>query len=494
MLSGFEVVFSMGGMLFMALGVVLGVLIGATPGLSPSMGVALLVPLSFQMSPEVAFVFFVSVYQASNYGGSITAILLNAPGTPSAVVTALDGYEMTRKGNATGALFYAVFASAIGGFVGGLVLILFAIPMAQFGLLFGPAEYFALAFLGLSTVVGFQKGGASKALIALGIGLFLSTIGTDPFSGEERLTFGIIDLYDGVSFIPVMIGFFALAEIFHRVEKGQLSFKSPGVLERMSDQLAGVWRERKVLVRPLLQSSLLGTFIGIIPGAGSAVASFLSYGQARSYASDREEFGEGAVGGVIASEAANSSSVGGALVPLVALGIPGSATDAVLLGALALHGLVAGPELITTEPGLVYGIFLTVLLSNVLIFIFGFYGNSLFSQVTRISPRLLYPLIICLSLLGSYTIRNSLIDCWVCLASGLVGWLCKREGIPAAPIVLGLVLGGMLEINFRRAILIGGPSVFFESPGALMMLLLSLGFLIWPLIGRWRGRRLQMTS
>ena len=328
-LSGLEVIFSFSGFLFLALGVVLGVLIGATPGLSPSMGVALLVPLSFQMEPEIAFVFFVAVYQASNYGGSITAILLNAPGTPSAVVTALDGYEMTRKGQASLALFYAVFSSAIGGLIGGIILILFAIPMAQFGLLFGPAEYFALAFLGLSTVVGFQKGAVVKSIIALALGLLLSTIGTDPFSGDERLTFGLLDLYDGVSFIPVMIGFFALAEIFHRIEKGQLEFKSPGKLESIQAQLVAVWKARSRITRPLLQSSVFGTFIGIIPGAGSAVASFLSYGQARGYAKDKEEFGEGAVGGVIASEAANSSSVGGALVPLIALGIPGSATDAV---------------------------------------------------------------------------------------------------------------------------------------------------------------------
>jgi putative tricarboxylic transport membrane protein len=364
LLSGLEVVFSFWGVLYVALGVVLGVLIGATPGLSPSMGVALLVPLSYRMSPELAFVFFVSVYQASNYGGSITAILLNAPGTPSAVVTALDGYEMTRKGKASLALFYAVFASAVGGLIGGVTLILFAIPLSHFGLLFGPAEYFALALLGLSTVVGFQRGSVSKALIALSLGLLLSTVGTDPISGEARLTFGNFDLYDGISFIPVMIGFFALAEIFSRIERQQLSFQSPGALEPIRKQLGEFWEKRTTFLRPLVQSSFLGTCIGVIPGAGSAVASFISYGQARGYAKDREEFGSGAVNGIVASEAANSSSVGGALVPLIALGIPGSATDAVLLGALALHGLVAGPELILSSPRLVYGIFLAVLLAN----------------------------------------------------------------------------------------------------------------------------------
>ncbi|MCI5064992.1 tripartite tricarboxylate transporter permease [bacterium] len=489
LLRGAEVLFSFSGVFFVALGVLLGIVIGATPGLSPSMGVALLVPLSFRMPSELAFIFFVAVYQASNYGGSITAILLNAPGTPSAVVTALDGYPLTQRGKASLALFYAVFASAIGGIIGGVILILFAIPMASFGLLFGPAEYFALALLGLSTVVGFHKGSMWGSLIALSLGLLLSTVGSDPIEGSPRLTFGVFDLYDGVSFIPVMIGFFALAEIFHRVEKGSLSSPVRSALEGLSVQLREVWEGRRALVRPLLQSSLFGTCIGIIPGAGSAVASFLSYGQAQRYAKDREDFGKGAASGLVASEAANSSSVGGALVPLIALGIPGSATDAVLLGALALKGLVAGPELINQEPQLVYGIFLAVLLANLFVFFFGFFGNRLFAHVTRISPKLLYPMILSLSLLGSYTIRNSLLDCWVCLISGGIGWLCKREGIPAAPIVLGLVLGGMLETNLRRVLLAGdGLAPLYERSGALCLLVLSGVFLLSPLLARLRSR------
>lgn len=482
LLGGIDVVFSMSGLLFVSLGVFLGILIGATPGLSPSMGVALLVPLSFRMEPEVAFVFFVAVYQASNYGGSITAILLNAPGTPSSVVTAMDGYPLARRGFAAKALFYAVFSSALGGLIGGILLILFTAPIAQIGLVFGPAEYFALALLGLSTVIGFYKGPMSRALIALSLGLLLSTIGTDPITGQERLTFGLIDLYDGVSFIPVMIGFFALGEIFSRIEEDYLRQTEPTRLDKVTTQIRSVWADRRMILRPLLQSSLMGTFIGVIPGAGSAVASFLAYGQAAGYAEDRSEYGDGAISGVVASEAANSSSVGGALVPLVSLGIPGSATDAVLLGALALHGLAVGPELIHTEPRLVYGIFVAVLLANIVIFFFGLYGNALFILVTRVSPRVLYPMILCLSLTGSYTIRNAMIDCWICLIAGGLGWLAKRQGIPAAPIILGLVLGSLLEMNFRRALLMGGVELFLERPIALALLALSLFCLFAPFI------------
>ncbi|NBW39951.1 C4-dicarboxylate ABC transporter permease [bacterium] len=480
LIGGIDVVFSLSGFLFVLLGVFLGILIGATPGLSPSMGVALLVPLSFRMEPEVAFVFFVAVYQASNYGGSITAILLNAPGTPSSVVTAMDGYVLTKKGLADKALSYAVFSSALGGLIGGIVLLLFTAPIAKVGLMFGPAEYFALALLGLCTVIGFHKGSMSKAFIALSFGLLLSTIGTDPITGQERMTFGLIELYDGVSFIPVMIGFFALGEIFSRIEENQLVLAAPARLERVVSQVRSIWDNRRLILRPLFQSSVMGTFIGVIPGAGSAVASFLAYGQAATYAKDKEEYGDGALTGVIASEAANSSSVGGALVPLVSLGIPGSATDAVLLGALALHGLAVGPELMTTEPRLVYGIFIAVLLANVMIFLCGMYGNTLFVAVTRISPKVLYPIILCLAMTGSFTIRNAMIDCWVCLIAGGLGWLAKRQGIPAAPIILGLVLGSLLETNFRRSILMGGIEFFFTKPLALGLLTLSLLCLITP--------------
>ncbi|MCB0332158.1 MAG: tripartite tricarboxylate transporter permease [Bdellovibrionales bacterium] len=477
--AGAEVLFSPYGMALLVLGVVLGIAIGATPGLSPSMGVALLVPMSYGMEPAYAFAFFVAVYQAANYGGSLTAITLNAPGTPSAVVTALDGYKMTTQGKGGEALGYAVIASSLGGLFGGIVLMLFAIPLAGFGLQFGPHEYFALALFGLSTVIGFSGGKWKKTFIAVLFGLLLATIGTDTFTGEERFTLGFFELYDGFSFIPVMIGLFALAEIFSRLEEMVLS--SENEVPIIEDTGLGFFRSIGRFKKTLFQSSLIGTLIGIVPGAGATIASFISYGQAKRSSTKSDSFGEGSPEGIVASEAANSSSVGGALIPLLSLGIPGSATDAVLLGAMSMHGLVAGPELFQTAPEIVYGIFLAVILANFAIFFFGYFGSRLWLKVADVRESYLFPVIFALCLLGSFTIRNSLFDCWTCLLFGFVGWLFRKYDYQAAPIVLGLVLGDMIETNLRRAFLMGDSTQFFTRPLCLFFLVCAVLLFLSPL-------------
>lgn len=481
-IAGLAVAFSMQGFLFILLGVVLGIILGATPGFSPSMGVALLVPLSFGMDPLVAFPFFVAVYQASNYGGSITAVLLNAPGTPASVVTALDGYQLSKRGESKRALAAALSASALGGAVGAVVLILFAIPIAHFGLAFGPPEYFALGILGLSTVVGFSGKSPLKAAVGTCFGLFLSTVGADPFTSEERFTLGFFELFDGFSFIPVMIGLFALGEIFGQIADPKAAPKSAAKLTASIDLRAvfSALRFPKVFA----QSSLLGAVIGVVPGAGATIASFISHSQARRFSKKPDELGKGSEEGVVASEAANSASVGGALIPLLSLGIPGSATDAVLLGAFVLHGLVAGPELFQTDPELVYGIFMAVFLANILILILGTLGNRFWLSIASLPREYLFPTVIALCLVGSYTIRNSLFDSGVCLAFGLIGWLGKRAGYHPAPIVLGMVLGEMIEMNLRRSLLLGGFEVFYSSPLASVLLLVSVSSLLFPALRR----------
>jgi len=485
---GLALVLTPVGLGLIAGGVLLGILIGATPGLSPSMGVALLVPFSYGMDPALAFVFFVAVYQAANYGGSITAIAINAPGTPSAVVTALDGFQLTKKGRPGEAMGIAVCSSAVGGFVGAIILILFAIPVAQFGLRFGPSEYFALAVFGLTTVVAFAEKNWLKTFIGITLGLLVSCIGTDPFLGDERFTLGVVELFDGVAFIPVMIGLFALGEIFSQIEKGLV--KNEGSEKSFSSALPS-WQVLNRLKKTILRSSIIGTLIGVIPGAGATIASFISYGQAKRASEKKIQqddsllpFGEGAAEGIAASEAANSSSVGGALVPLLSLGIPGSATDAVLLGALSLHGLVAGPELFHTHPDIVYGIFSCLFIANIFILLFGILGNRLWLSVIRIPRTLLYPLILSLCLLGSYTMNNSLFDSWVCLFAGVAGWQLKRFGYKPAPIVLGLVLGNMLEMNYRRVFMMGGAELFVTRPISLVLLSLSVVTLVVPLVRR----------
>ncbi len=483
-LAGGEVLFSLWGMLCVFCGVLVGILIGATPGLSPSMGVALLVPFSYGMDPAHAFIFFIAAYQAANYGGSITAIVLHVPGTPASIVTAMDGYKMTERGEAEKALGTALISSTIGGLFGACILIAAALPLARLGLLFGPAEYFSLAFFGLATVVAFSRGKMLKSALALGLGLLLSTVGTDPFSGMERFTFGSYELYDGINFLPVMIGVFALGELMSNFEKEQVRGVVKSIqLTKLFPPFSLVANAKKIL----FQSSLLGTGIGIIPGAGATIASFIAYAKAKGSSSQAEDFGNGASDGVIASEAANSSSVGGALVPLLALGIPGSATDAVLLGALSLHGLVAGPELFRTNPEVVYGILLSLFVANLVIYLLGSLGNRFWLKVISLPQAHVTAFIFCLCFLGSFTVKNSLIDVWVCFAAGIMGWAMKQRGYSPAALILGLVLGAMLETNLRRALLIGGwQMLVIDKPVSAALLILS-ALLIFGAV--WKNKR-----
>jgi putative tricarboxylic transport membrane protein len=473
-LSGFSAI--LGGTLF-------GIVVGAIPGLSPAMGVALLIPFTYSMTPSHAFILFVAAYQAANYGGSITAIAINAPGTPSSAVTAIDGYELTKRGQSGAALSTSLYASVVGGFIGAIILLLVALPLASIALMFGPAEYCCLAFLGLTTVVSFGKGNYLKSLSSLFLGLLLSCVGLDPFSGTARFTFGQISLFDGISLVPAMIGLFALSEVFRSDLREQLPFE---LEEEEGTTLVPV---ASLPLRPVLRSSIIGTFIGIIPGAGATIASFISYAVAKNRSTKSEEFGSGSLEGIAASEAANSSSVGGALVPLLALGIPGSATDAVLLGALTLHGLVAGPELFVSQPTVVYGMLSAVLISNIFILLLGLLGNKLWIQIVKIPSEILNALIISMSILGSYTVSNSTSDCWTCFLFGVLGWVLKSNKYPLAPVVLGLVLGQMIELNLRRAHLMGGWSIFVQSPLCIVLLLSSLAALLQVMIHRSRSEK-----
>lgn len=474
---GFAIVFTVKGMFMIIIGVILGILIGATPGMSPSMGVALLVPFSYGMNPVSAFILFVSVYQAANYGGSITAVAINTPGTPSAVVTAIDGYKLTEKGKPGEGLGAALIASVTGGFLGTIILMFFSIPLAKAGLKFGPAEYFSLAFFGLTTVSSLGGSNWVKAFISVAFGLLISTIGMDPISGASRFDFGIVNLFDGFTLIPSMIGLFALGEIFLSIEK-----YLPGAqktIKFFSSKLPS-FKEFWGIKNIILKSSILGTTIGIIPGAGATIATFISYGEAKRTSKHPELFGTGIIDGVAASEAANSSSVGGALVPLLSLGIPGSATTAVLIGALMLHGLVPGPELFQKSPQIPYGIFASLIFANLFILIFGLLGNRLWLRIISFPKSLIYPLILGISVLGSYSVKNSLFDVWVCLGFGIIGWIFKKYKFPVAPVVLGMVLGGMMENSLRQALMMGGPTIFIKSPISLVLLTLSLLLFIKP--------------
>ncbi len=474
-------------LLVIAAGVVVGILGGAMPGISPSMAVALLLPFTFGMTPSMGLVMLCAIYLAANYGGSITAVMINTPGTPSAVVTAFDGYPLTRNGKAGTALGISLIASVVGGFVGIIILVLFSAPLARFALKFWPAEYFALAILGLSTIASLGGGRWLESFIAVLLGLLLNTIGLDPLSGVSRYTFDVLRLYDGFSFIPVLIGLFALSEVFSGIESGEI-----GHPPAAPDKERSPWpslRDYMKLKFSMLRAGVLGTVIGIFPGAGGTIASFIAYDVEKRLSKNPAEFGQGAPAGVAAAEASNSASVGGALVPLLTLGIPGSSSAAVLIGALMIHNLQPGPELFTKHPEIIYSLFSSLLVANGFILALGLLGARLWIKAALIPKRLLYPLIFAFSFIGSYAVRSSVFDVGVCLVFGLVGWLLSRAKFPVSPVVLGMILGTMIEKNLRATLMMGGFSLFVQRPLSLTLLLLALASVAVPALRERRAAR-----
>ncbi|MEE2001142.1 tripartite tricarboxylate transporter permease [Alkalimonas sp. MEB108] len=459
-------------------GLVIGIVVGAIPGLSPSMGVALLVPFTYGMSPMLALILLLAIYIGASYGGSITAITINAPGTASAVVTAIDGHAMTRQGRPARALGISIVTSAVAGMLGTLVLMLFSQPLAAIAVTFHPAEYFALALFGLATISSLAGANWLKAFIAAIIGLLINTIGTDPISGADRFTFNYTPLSDGFLLIPALIGLFALSEVFSRIE--QRDFRKER-LNEVQDRWPGFvtyWRLKWVTLR----SAFIGTLIGVFPGAGATIASFISYDIAKKQSQTPEQFGQGSDEGVAAAEAANSGSVGGAMVPLLTLGIPGSATTAVLVGAMMIHKLNPGPQLFLSSPELMYSLFAAMLLANLALLLVGLAGSRLWIRVTEVPKPVLFVLISLMAVIGAYSVRNSMFDVFCCLSFGILGWILKRKDYPLAPVILGMVLGSIAETNFRRAVMMDGYDVFLTRPISAVLLGLALLSFVLPLL------------
>ena len=469
--DGFGYLVGFAPLIAIVVGVILGILTGAMPGLSPSMGVALLVPFTYKMPPQIALILLVSIYIAANYGGSITAVTINTPGTPSAVVTAFDGYPLTLQGKAGVGLGVSLVSSTVGGVIGTIILIFFSVPLAALAVRLHPAEYFALAIFGLTTVASLGGKNWPKAFIAALIGLFINTIGIDPISGVKRFTFGTYRLYDGFALIPALIGLFALSEVFMRLEEFKLEKDKEAVLGKTEwPSLLDYWKLKMTIIK----TSIMGTIIGIFPGAGATIATFLAYDFTKKSSKDPDSFGQGNPEGVAAAEASNSSSVGGALVPLLALGIPGSATTAVLVGALMIHDITPGPLLFTERPDIVYALFAACMVANGVMLALGLLGSRLWVKVTDIPKKVLFPCILAISIIGSFSVGYSFFDVATCIGFGFVGWVLKKYGYPGAPIVLGMVLGSLAETNFRRAVIMGGYSVFFVRPACVILLLVAL--------------------
>lgn len=471
---------SLTNLLFCFLGTVVGIVIGALPGFTSTMGIALFIPFTYSMHPATGMIFLVSIYCSSTYGGSISAILINTPGTPSAVITTIDGYEMTKNGEGGRALAMAVFSSLIGGLVSAFALLLIAPPLARLVLLFGPVEVFYLALFGLSVIVGFSKGSLVKGLVSGVVGLLLATVGVDMISGVYRYTFDNVSLFEGIPIVPLVIGLFSACQVFALGEQRRTTIVhdiatfSDSSMPRLSD-IKDNWFN-------MLRSSVIGTVVGIVPAAGMSIACAIAYNEAKRASKHPEKFGHGSIEGVIASEAANNGVTGGSLVPLLTLGVPGNTVSAIFLGGLLIHGLRPGVQLFTKHADITYTLLLGLFVANIMMFIVGLFAAKQVAKVTKVSTDMLAPVIMVLCVVGSYAIRNNLFDTGVMMTFGIVGYLMKRWGYSTPSLVLGVILGPMAEGEFRRAIMLskGDWSYFYSSPVSLILLALITMSLLGP--------------
>ena len=472
-------------------GVFLGTVVGIMPGLGPPATIAMLLPLTFQMAPASAMIMLSGIYYGAKYGGSTTSILLNVPGESASVVTCLDGYQMARKGRAGAALGIAAIASFIAGTVGVLGLMLVAPPLAKFALSFSSPEYFALMVLGLAMVVLLAGRSMLKALLAMLVGLWIATMGTDLFSSTSRFTFGNMEMLDGIDFVVVAIGIFALGEVFCNMETREAAQVLP--VPKGLRNLLPTMQDMKDCRFAFINGSVVGFITGVLPGAGSTIASFISYGIEKAVSKRRELFGTGIIEGVAAPEGANNSETGGALVPLLTQGIPGSGTTAILLAALVLWGFKPGPLLIQEHPDLFWGLVASMYIGNVMLLVLNLPLVPVFAQLLRLPVHILYPLIFGISIVGVYTVSGSLFDLSMLMAFGLLGYLMRKLDYPAAPMVLGLVLGDAMERALRQSLMMsqGDLMILVGRPISAVMLGLALLVLLVPVFGRLNRLRLQ---
>ncbi|WP_320130237.1 tripartite tricarboxylate transporter permease [uncultured Sphaerochaeta sp.] len=473
-------VFNFQILLFIIIGVFTGICIGSLPGLTATMGVALVLPLTFGMEAAPGILLLIGVYVGAIYGGSISAILLRTPGTPAAAATVLDGYEFSKRGESGRALGISTISSFIGGLVSVAALWLISPQLAKLALKFSAPEFFLLAVFGLSIISSISGNSLAKGLLCGALGISLSFIGIDSITGYPRFTFNDINLLSGMSFIPVMIGLFAMSQAFTTIEN---IFSADQVAQKVSK----VWPTKadwKVIFKTAPVSGMIGTFIGIVPGAGAEIGAFVSYSQAKRFSKHPELFGTGIPEGVAAPEAGNNGVTGGALIPMLTMGVPGDAVAAILIGALTVQGLQPGPLLFTEHTTLVYSIFLGMFIANCTMLILGLSCLKLFVKVLSVPKTILTPMIFILCIVGSYAINTSFFDVGVMLFFGILGYFMQKADISVSPAVLGIILGPMAESNFRRALLMseGSYKIFFSSAIAIVFIALIFFTLFVPYI------------
>jgi putative tricarboxylic transport membrane protein len=470
LLLGLSVALTPENLLYAVLGCVFGTLIGVLPGIGPSAGTALLIPLTARLPPTGAIIMLTAIFYGTQYGGTITSILLNVPGEAASAITCIDGHQMAKKGRAGAALSVAAIGSFIGGTFATIALVCVAGPLTQVALEFGPVEFFALMVLGLSLLMGLAGDSMVKALMMGAVGLLLAMIGMDPVRGAPRFTFGMMELLDGLNFVPVIMGLFGLSEILENAEK-KLS-QSVGA---EVGSLIPSRQEVRDSAAPVIRGSIVGTLLGLVPGMTGSMSSFLSYSMEKKLSKHPDRFGHGAVEGVAGPETANNAHANGALIPLFTLGIPASPTVAVLMGAFMMNGLIPGPFLFREQPALVWGVIASFFVGNVILVILNLPLISIWVKILKIPYSILFAVILAFMVIGAYGVENSIFDVAVMLISGVAAYLLKKFDFPMAPIVLTLILGPVMERALRRSMEMsqGDISILFSSPLAVVLLILS---------------------
>ena len=470
------------------LGTITGIIVGALPGLGTVLGLVMALPFTYAMDPATAIALLLAMYVSSIYGGSISAILINVPGTPQSAASVFDGYPMAQRGDGALALGFATIASFFGGIFSLIVLVLVAPLLARVALEFGPIETFALIVFALTTIAWVSSGEMLKGLLSATLGLFLSLIGPDSMSGDIRFHFGNLFLSAGLTVIPLLIGFFAISEILHQA--GTLKDAATPAVKGGGFRVPP-WSQWRPRIVTLLRSSAIGSFIGVLPGTGAAAAVFVSYADAKRRAPDPDKYGKGEPSGLIASEASNNAVSGGAMVPMLSLGIPGDGGTVVLMGALVIHGVIPGVRLFSQQPDLVTQIFVLLVFANVFMLFIGGAGANIFSRLLAIPATLLMPLVFMMSVVGAFAIRSNPIDLAVIAIFGLIGLVLRLNRFPPAPIIIGFVLGQPLEVSLRQGLILTDRNflAFFQQPIALGLFVIT-GLIVLNLfgLGRWVSR------
>jgi putative tricarboxylic transport membrane protein len=457
--------------------------IGALPGLSGTMGVALLIPVTFGMDPIAGLTMLTVIYTTSTYGGSFAAILLHTPGTPSNAASTIEGYQLTLQGKGLKALGVSTVSSVIGGTISALALLLIAPPLAQISLKFSAPEYFFIAIFGLTIIGGISSGSMLKGIISGVFGLFIAMIGSDLRTGYPRFAFGLTSLESGISLIPAMIGFFSISQVMILSEK--IGTKEVFEISERKGSLLPTFKEFKHILPTILRSAFLGVFVGILPGAGGDIGAWVGYNEAKRFSKHPEEFGKGSIEGLAGSEAANNAVTGGALIPMLTLGIPGSALTAVLLGGLMIQGLRPGHELFTLHAEITFAVIIGFLIANLLMGIFGLLLAPYIVKVAKVPHKILTPIIVVLSVVGSYTMSNNIFDVYVMIFFGLVGFFMRKYGFNPAPVVLALVLGPLVENSYMQTVVMSKGNFFAYILGRpicdvmIVLILLSLITPVW---------------